>query len=155
MSKKLFNKTAKGLVSLLTIIILLSSILATSIFYENNMTANVIRETSTEPASISILITEVNSIRELSQLNEGWYHIKNSYVYYLEHFDSYVPLYIRVKNFEQQNGLLLVEEDGTVSLDEGFDGLPGEVVKEEKAEDEEFVGNEISGKVTGLERVSG
>ena len=43
--KNLFNnKTAKGLVSFVTIIVLLSSILATSVFYENSITANVIRE---------------------------------------------------------------------------------------------------------------
>ena len=40
MKKLTKNKLAKGLVSLVTIIVLLSSILATSIFYENNITAN-------------------------------------------------------------------------------------------------------------------
>ncbi len=45
--KKLFkNKIAKGLVSLITIIVLLSSILATSLFYQNNITANVIFDES-------------------------------------------------------------------------------------------------------------
>ena len=41
--KKLLNKKiAKGLVSLITIVILLSSILASSVFYQNNITANVV-----------------------------------------------------------------------------------------------------------------
>ena len=41
MKNKLFNsKIAKGLVSLITIIMLLSSILATSVFYQNNITVN-------------------------------------------------------------------------------------------------------------------
>ena len=93
MSKKIFNKTAKGIVSLITIVILLSSILASSIFYENNITANVAKENSEETRQ-AIAITEVNNIRELSQLNEGWYQIANGYVFYLEHFDSYAPLYI-------------------------------------------------------------
>ena len=115
--KKLFNnKIAKGLVSLITIIILLSSILAGSIFYENNITANVIKETSINDKPSTISMKEVNSSKDLSQLNEGWYQIKNGFVYYLETFDSYVPLYIKVKNQEQQNGLLVVDEDGNVEI---------------------------------------
>ena len=106
MKNKLFNnKIAKGLVSLITIIILLSSILAGSIFYENNITANVVKETSIDNKPPIISIKEVKSISELNQLNEGWYKISNGYVYYLDTFNSYVPLYIKVKNQEQQNGL--------------------------------------------------
>ena len=103
--KKLFNnKIAKGLVSLITIIVMLSSILAASIFYENNITANVVRENSigNKPA---ISIQEVKDVKELNKLNEGWYEIRNGFVFYLEHFDSYVPLYIKVLNPEQQNEL--------------------------------------------------
>ena len=43
MKKLLYNKTGKGLSSLAAIVILLSAILASSIFYENNITANSIR----------------------------------------------------------------------------------------------------------------
>ena len=122
MSNKLFNnKTAKGLVSLITIIILMSSILAGTIYYENNITANVVREGSSPKSSISI--KEVNDISELSQLNEGWYSIKNGFVYYLETFDSYVPLWIKVKNPEQRNGLFVVDKEGNIEFDESFDGL--------------------------------
>ncbi|MEK6984427.1 MAG: hypothetical protein AABX33_07675 [Nanoarchaeota archaeon] len=46
--KLLNNKTAKGFVSLVTIIIFLTSILATSIFYENNITANIIKKFAIE-----------------------------------------------------------------------------------------------------------
>ena len=103
--KKLFNnKFAKGLVSLITIVILLSSILATSVFYQNNITANVVRETSINDNKISIQITTIDDIKELNELNEGWYSIRNGYVFYLENFDTYVPLYIKVLNPEQKNG---------------------------------------------------
>jgi hypothetical protein len=69
MNNKLFNnKTAKGLVSLITIIILLSSILATTFVYQNNITADVIRETSQISKSAAITITEVNGVNNLNQL---------------------------------------------------------------------------------------
>ncbi len=41
MNKITKNKTAKGLVSLITIIIILASILAGSIYYENTITGKV------------------------------------------------------------------------------------------------------------------
>ena len=112
------NKLAKGLVSLITIVILLSSILAASVFFQNNITTNVIKETSIDNKPIAISIQEVKDIKELNKLNEGWYQIKNGFVYYLETFDSYVPLYIKVLNPEQWNGLLFVEADGKISFDE-------------------------------------
>lgn len=103
-NKKLFySKIAKGMASLVTIIILLSSILATSIFYENNITANVIREVSIDSELTSISIIEVDDIKDLSQLNEGWYEIRKGFVFYLDTFTSYVPLYIQILNFGQQN----------------------------------------------------
>ena len=40
MKKLTKNKIAKGLVSLVTVVILLSSILATTFVFENNITAN-------------------------------------------------------------------------------------------------------------------
>ena len=92
MKDKLFNnKLAKGLISLLTIIILMCSILATSIYYQNNITANAIRETKIDNKNL-IQIKEVNDINELNQLNEGFYQIKNGRVFYLEHFDSYLEM---------------------------------------------------------------
>lgn len=61
--KKLFNKTAKGLVSLITIIILFSSILAASIYYSNNITANAVKEVSLD-SETGISITQVDGIEE-------------------------------------------------------------------------------------------
>ena len=117
--RKIFNnKFGKGLVSLITIVILLSSILASSIVYQNNITANVAREISIDAKPISIPIKEVDNIKELNQLNEGWYQIINGYVYYLESFDSYVFLNIKVKNPDERNGLLVVDADGNIKFDE-------------------------------------
>ena len=124
--KKLFyNKFAQGLASLIAIIILLSSILAASIFYQNNITANVVRETSINDKSLSIQIQSVNDVKELNQLNEGWYQIRSGYVFYLESFNTPIPLYIKVLNPEQQNGLLVVDEDGTIGFDKEFEGFVG------------------------------
>ena len=82
MKKLTKNKIAKGLVSLITVVILLSSILATTLVYENNITANAVKEDS------GISYTEVNDVYNL-QLNEGWYQVKNGNVLYLETFDYY------------------------------------------------------------------
>jgi len=145
--KLLKNKIGKGLVSLITIIVLLSSILATTFIYENNITANVIKElpiTESITQSIYIQIKEVNDIKELSQLNEGWYEINNGYVYYLDTFNSYVPLYIKVKNPEEHNGILGVEKDGTIIFYKDFNLLPEKEVVEEK---EAINENQITGKV--------
>ncbi|MEK6984421.1 MAG: transglycosylase SLT domain-containing protein, partial [Nanoarchaeota archaeon] len=150
-NKKPFNnKTAKGLISLITIIILLSSILATSIFYENNITANVVRETSIDTKSPIISTKEVNDLKELSQLNEGWYEIRNGYVFYLDTFNDAVLLYIKVRNPVQQNGLLVVDDDGNVE----FYGKE-ERITETKMKEEQENKNKITGQVAGLERVSG
>ena len=104
------NKLGKGLVSLFAIIILMSLILAGTFYYQNSITANVIREASIidKPA---ISIKEANDINELSYLNEGFYEIRKGFVFYLEAFDSYVPLWIKVRNPEQQNGMLAVDEE--------------------------------------------
>lgn len=118
--KKLFNsKAGKGLVSLIAVIILLSSILATTVYYEGSLTANVIREIPTaKPAAVPI--KEAGDISELGQLNEGWYEIRNGFVFYLDTFNSYAPLYIRVKNQGQQNGLLVVDANGDIEFENGF-----------------------------------
>ena len=98
------DKLNEGLISLLIIIILLFSILAGTIYYGNNITANAVQENSNFDNSMQI--QTVDNIQDLNQLNEGWYQIRNGFVYYLETFDSYIPLYIKVKNLEQQNDLL-------------------------------------------------
>ena len=110
------NKTAKGIDSLGIIVILLSSVLAVSLFYNNNITANVIGENFVSESKFSQII-EVDNIRELNQLNEGWYQIRNGFVFYLEHFDSEVPLWIRVRNNNQQNGMFDMKKN---HLQDGF-----------------------------------
>ena len=101
------NKTAKGLVSLMAIILLMCSILAASYFYDRSITSYTVKDTSIND-KLSISIKEVKDINELSQLNVGWYQLKNGFVYYLEHFDEPVPLYVKVINPQQQNGYEVV-----------------------------------------------
>ena len=115
------DKLNEGLISLLIIIILLFSILAGTIYYGNNITANAVQENSNFDNSMQI--QTVDNIQDLNQLNEGWYQIRNGFVYYLETFDSYIPLYIKVKNLEQQNKFFVVDEYGAIRFDESFDGL--------------------------------
>lgn len=103
MSKPFNNKTAKGLVSFVAIIVLLSSILATSLFYQNNATANVVMEDSGNWESATAAVTEVDDINDLQNLNEGWYEVRNGFLFYLDTFNSYVPLYIQILNLGQQN----------------------------------------------------
>ena len=153
MNKIFKNKTAKGLVSLIAIIILLSSILASTLYYQNNITANVIREASIDSESKAIPTTEVNDIKELSQLNEGWYSVRNGYVFYLEHFDSAVPLYVKINNQRFWNGFLVVDADGNIEFRESFE----EIAKKENTDEdveEKSVATTITGRVTGMERVS-
>ncbi len=152
MMKLLNNKTAKGLVSLITIILLLSSILATSIFYENNITANVVIDKIDSKSFISI--KEVNNIEELNQLNEGWYEIRSGHVFYLDTFNSYAPLWIKVKNPKQQNGLFVVDEYGDIEFyDKDKKSIEKELIEEEI--EVKSIATTITGKVTGLEKVSG
>ena len=109
MTKKLFNnKFAQGLVSFAVIIILIASVLASSMLYNASINPYVVRENSFDKNPASFSIRTVKGINDLSSLNEGWYEIRNGFVFYLETFDSYVPLYIRVKNLEQQNGYKVI-----------------------------------------------
>jgi len=143
MNKKISkNKIAKGLTSLVTVVILLSSILASSFFYENNITANVVED------STGISYTEVNDIYNL-QLNEGWYQVKNGNVFYLESFDSALPLYIKIINPKQQNGLIVIDSEGNILFDENA----WELASKDKVEYE--TGNAITGMAIGMEKVSG
>ncbi len=150
MKKITKNKFGKGLVSLTTITVLLFSILAGTFYYENNITANVARKISIDDKPV-IPIKQVNDIKELNQLNEGFYEARNGFVFYLETFDTYIPLYIKVKNTEQQNGLFSVDADGNVGFVKTF-GAEEEIIAEERTSGNE---NSITGGVTGMERVSG
>jgi len=132
--KKLFNnKTAKGLLSLFAVILLMCSILAGSYFYDRSVTSYAVKENDVVEKQSPISIKVVKDINELNQLNLGWYQIKNGFVYYLEHFDSPVPLYIRVDSPQQQNGMMIVEEDGTIEFDESFNRLFEKENKEVKS----------------------
>ncbi len=143
MSNKKFTKpkTPKELASLTAIIILLSLILAGTLYYGKGITADAVRKAAIDGKIEKIQFKQVNDVKELSQLNEGWYKIMSGLVYYLETFDSYAPLYIKVNNPRQQNGLIVVDADGTIRFSERFDGL---------AEEE----NKITGNVAGLNEVS-
>ena len=153
-SKKLRNKNIykstvpKGFVSLHTVIILLTSILAITISDGNNITANVIFEDSTSFKS-TFSITEVNNFNELNQLNEGWYSIRNGHVFYLDKFDSYIPLYIKANNPPNLNGLFVIDSDGNIEFEEN----DLELIEKTKVDYEET--NKITGEVTGLESVTG
>ena len=140
----------EGLLIFTAIIIILSLILATSVVYENNITANVAKETEISENGFGLKIIEVRSVNELNQLNEGWYQIINGYVYYLDSFSSYVSLYIKVRNPDEQKGLLIVDADGTARLDKTFTGLPeSEVADEEEFFEEEEIG-QINSKLKGI-----
>jgi len=152
--RKLTNsKIAQGLASLIVIVVILSSILATSIFYGSNITANAVREDAIPIGNVPSVV-EANDLKELSHLNEGWYQIKNGFVFYLETFDNSIPLYIHVRNLEQQNGLLAVDEDGNVKFDANANKLTEKEAVDEKRENHESQ-NQVTGEVTGLESVSG
>ena len=153
MKSKIFNKTAQGITSLVAIIILLFSMLSITILYESGITANAVKEITINNNQIKIQIKEVDDINELNQLNEGWYEVRNGYVHYLDTFTSYVPLYIKVKNPEQQNVVFVVDADGNIKFEENFDKLVSKEIIETK--NEESTQNFITGAATGLERVSG
>ncbi len=157
--KIIIREKARGIVSFAAIILLLFFILALSLSYQSTITANVVREISIDTESISISVKEFDDVKELNQLNEGWYQVINGYVFYLESFDSYIFLYTKVKNPEERNGLLVVDADGNIKFDETFNGLPGRQVAvyyEEIVEEEtEEAKNQITGEVTGMEGVSG
>src|SRR3989338_9043795 len=161
MKMKNFNKKAQGIVSFAAIIILLASILASSIYFDYSITANAVKENAIDNKPPSVQVKEVKNVEELNYLNEGWYEIKKGYAYYLESFNDYVPLYIRVMNGREQNGLLVIYADGGVYFDDSFRGLPRIQVVADEKEDEEITQNEpisrnqITGKAAGTERVSG
>ena len=99
-----YGKKAR-LVNLTAATALIVIILASSFFYGGSgITGNAASEKP--PNFIAPSIKEIN-FNGLRQLNEGWYQIRNGYVFYMETFDSYVPLYIKVNNPHRLNGLLV------------------------------------------------
>ncbi len=149
MNKITNNKFGKGLVSLLTIIMLMISMLTITLTYDAYLTGNAVKELSIDGKAVSI--TEVNDINELNQLNEGWYEIRSGHVFYLESFDSYVNLYIRVNSPQHQNGVFVVDADGNIIIKK----INNEIVDFFSDVEEKSVATTITGRVTGMEGVSG
>ena len=120
------TKIEKSISSMIVIIAVLSSILAGSVISEKSITANAIKKYSIKSKIEKVQIKSVDDIKELSQLNEGWYKISNGFVYYLETFNSYAPLNIKIKNPKQQNGFVVVDSDGSIKFSESLNGLAEE-----------------------------
>ena len=107
------NKIGKGLVSLGIIILLLASILAASIFYQNNITANAVKENTINNDKFQIKYVE--SVDELNFLNERIYELRQGFIFY-DDSGNFVPLYIKVRDFYQQNGIVVVDNYGNIKL---------------------------------------
>lgn len=117
------NKTVHGLISFIPLGMCLLFVLAILVIYDNNLTGSVVKEIKVDNQEPQIKIELVNDIKILNHLNEGWYQVKNGYVFYLESFDSPVLLYIKVKNPEQQNGFFVVDKFGNIKFDKTSEGL--------------------------------
>ena len=52
-----------------------------------SITANVVKFEDTDTAKNNAVI-QTKEINSLSQLNEGWYEIRNGFVFYLEDFNT-------------------------------------------------------------------
>ena len=141
------NKIAKGIVSLTIIVVLLLSVLAGSFYYQNNITANAVKEASAD-FDKNILIKEIDA-KNLNQLNEGWYKTINGNLFYLEGFDRPVYLYARINNPEYKNEIFSVDADGNLEFF-GNNSLNNGNNKPKLTSN-----NQISGNVVGMESVSG
>src|SRR3989338_2031053 len=147
MSKMMNNKIAKGIVSLTIIVILLLSVLAGSFYYQNNITANAVKEVSAD-FDKDISIKEID-VKNINQLNEGWYKAIGGHLFYLEEFDRPVYIYTKIVSSEHQNEMFSVDADGNLeffgnnSLNNGNNKL------------KPVSNNQISGNVVGMESVSG
>ena len=141
------NKIAKGIASLTIIVILLLSVLAGSFYYQNNITANAVKEDSTnfnEDRSIKEI-----DVRNLNQLNEGWYKTINGNLFYLEDFDKPVFIYTRIVSAEHQNEMFSVDADGNVKFYENGKSINNNQQTQNKNN------NGITGNVVGMGSVSG
>src|SRR3989344_8543453 len=141
------NKIAKGIVSLTIIVVLLLSVLAGSFYYQNNITANAVKEASAD-FDKNILIKEIDA-KNLNQLNEGWYKTINGNLFYLEGFDRPVYLYARINNPEYKNEIFSVDADRNLEFF-GNNSLNNGNNKPKLTSN-----NQISGNVVGMESVSG
>lgn len=101
---------------LITLVLILVLITTAIIVFDGNITGNVVGSSSGITYIIPS-IQEVQGIGELSSLNEGFYLIKEGFVFYLESADSYIPLYIKVNDLKQRDGIFSVDEDGNVGFE--------------------------------------
>ena len=114
-NKLLKQKIAKGFASLAVVVVLLISILAGSIYYQNNnITSNVVKDASSN--SDKEISTKEIGARNLNQLNEGWYKIIEGHLFYLKEFNEPVYLYMKINNPDYQNKLFSVDSNGNVEF---------------------------------------
>ena len=147
-NKMMKNKIAKGIASLAIIVVLLLSVLSGSFYFGNNITANALKEDSSNfDKEISIKKIDV---KNLNQLNEGWYKTIKGNIFYLEEFDKPVFIYAKAVSSERQNEMFSVDADGNVKFYEN-NKLNNENNKLKSAS----VNNQISGNAVGMEEVSG
>ena len=122
------NKTAK-LISMTAATVLIALILASSLYYSGGtITANVVAEDSS--SFIAPAIKEIN-FNDLRYLNEGWYELRNGYVFYIESFGSYAPLNLKIMNPAGLNGFVVVDFDGKIEFID-YDSEPVEIQEYEQ-----------------------
>ncbi|HLC49815.1 MAG TPA: hypothetical protein VJI97_00120 [Candidatus Nanoarchaeia archaeon] len=153
--KKIINsKTAKGITGFTMAMLMMISVFMFALSNNSSITANVVKYESIDTAKSNSVI-QIKEINSLSQLNEGWYEIRNGFVFYLEDFNTPIPLYIRLKN-SQQNGLAVVDADGTVSFEETSNKLVEKIITDKDIRKNSDDGsNLITGNVAGLSAVTG
>ncbi|MEK6943586.1 MAG: hypothetical protein AABX00_05980 [Nanoarchaeota archaeon] len=152
MKKILDNKTAKGITGFVMIMLMMISVFMFALSNNTSITANVVKFEDTDTAKNNAVI-QTKEINSLSQLNEGWYEIRNGFVFYLEDFNTPVPLYIRLKN-SNQNGMAVVDSDGTVSFEESSDKLVEKIITDKDIR-KSSSSNQITGNAVGMSAVTG
>ena len=142
--KKRIQHEMNKLISVVLVLLLVDS---TFVVFDGNFTGNVVKESEGVTYLIP-QINEVDSIKELSSFNEGFYLVKEGYVFYVESAASYIPLYIKVNDIQQQNGMISIDEDGTMEFDGSYryKGLAEEIPEVEE--------NIVTGYV-GIEEITG
>ncbi|MBI2654971.1 hypothetical protein HYX06_00920 [Candidatus Woesearchaeota archaeon] len=156
--KRLKQSKAAKLISLTTATLLIALILASSFYLDGTITANVAAE---EPPSFTGPAAKEISFNELKHLNEGWYELRNGYVFYLESFDSYAPLNLKVKSPSGLDGLAVVDSYGKIEFTDYDETAEIQYPEEQETDEIQYSQkqqesrNFITGEVTGLEGISG
>src|SRR3989338_5337301 len=143
--KKRIQHEMNKLISVVLVLLLVDS---TFVVFDGNFTGNVVKESEGVTYLIP-QINEVDSIKELSSFNEGFYLVKEGYVFYVESAASYIPLYIKVNDIQQQNGMISIDEDGTMEFDGSYryKGLAEEIPEVEE--------NLVTADAIALEKITG